>query len=157
MNIAILGNMDVEGEEGVVIKRYEITAFYPNEKIDGLFDRIFVSNSLPELGRDEVMKFLERAYKALTKDGELAIQVPMAEWAARQLFTNKADALTYYMIYGNDDHPFKACYTMMQVRTLLARAGFNVKEASEAILKLKTVEGEMIDLPVHSLVAVRND
>ena len=82
MNIAILGNMDVEGEKGVVIKRYEITAFYPNEKIDGLFDRIFVSNSLPELGRDEVMKFLERAYKALTKDGELAIQVPMAEWAA---------------------------------------------------------------------------
>ena len=157
MRIAILGNMDVEAEQGVEVKRYDITAFYPNEKIDGLFDRIFVSNCLPELDRDAVMTFFEKARKALVVGGELAIQVPMAEWAARQLFTNKADALTYYMIYGNDDHPFKACYTMMQVRTLLARAGFNVKEASEAILKLKTVDGELIDLPVHSLVAVRND
>ena len=157
MNIAILGNMDVEGEKGVVIKRYEITAFYPNEKIDGLFDRIFVSNSLPELGRDEVMKFLERAREALAEGGKLSIQVPMAEYAAKQLFTNKADPMTYYMLYGSDEHPFKACYTMMQIRSLLARAGYNVTEASEAILKLKTIEGEVIDLPVHSVTAVRND
>lgn len=157
MKIAILGNMDVEGEEGVEVKRYDINAFYPNKKIDGEFDRIFVSNSLPELGRDEVMKFLDRAREALAEGGKLSIQVPMAEYAAKQLFTNKADPITYYMLYGSDEHPFKACYTMMQIRSLLARAGYNVTEASEAILQLKSVTGEIIDLPVHSLVAVRND
>lgn len=156
MRIAILGNMDVEAEEGVEIKRYDIRAFYPNPKIDGFFDRIFASNSLPELGRDEVMKFLDKARDALAEDGQLAIQVPMAEWAAKKLFTNKADALTYYMLYGNDEHPFKACYTMMQIRTLLARAKFNVHEATEAILKLATVDGEVLDLPVHSIIAVKN-
>ena len=157
MKIAILGNMDVEGEEGVEVKHYDINSFYPNKKIDGEFDRIFVSNSLPELGRDEVMRFLDRARDALAEGGKLSIQVPMAEYAAKQLFTNKADQITYFMLYGTDDHPFKACYTMMQIRSLLARAGYNVTEASEAILKLKTIEGEVIDLPVHSVTAVRND
>ena len=157
MKIAILGNMDVEAEPGVEIRRYDITAFFPNEKIDGLFDRIFVSNCLPELDRDAVMTFFDKARKALVVGGELAIQVPMAEYAARQLFTNKADPMTYYMLYGSDEHPFRACYTMMQLRTLLARANFNVREATEAILKLTTTAGENIDLPVHSLVAVRND
>ena len=157
MRIAILGNMDVDAEQGGEVKRYDITAFYPNEKIDGLFDRIFVSNCLPELDRDAVMTFFEKARKALVVGGELAIQVPMAEYAARQLFTNKADPMTYYMLYGSDEHPFRACYTMMQLRTLLARANFNVREATEAILKLTTTAGENIDLPVHSLVAVRND
>jgi cyclopropane fatty-acyl-phospholipid synthase-like methyltransferase len=156
MRIAVLGNMDVDGEEGVEIKRFDIKAFYPNSKLDGFFDRIFASNSLPELGRDEVMRFLEKVHNALAEDGQFIVQVPMAEWAAKQLFTNKADAMTYYMLYGNDEHPFKACYTMMQIRTLLARAGFNVHEATEAILKLSTVEGETLDLPVHSLIAVIN-
>lgn len=153
MKIAILGNMDVQAEEGVEIKRYDIQAFYPNPKIDGFFDRIFASNSLPELGRDEVMRFLDKANNVLADDGELVIQVPMAEYACRQIFMNKADALTYYMLYGNDDHLFRACYTMLQLRTLVARAGFDVHEASEAILKLTTITGEVIDLPVHNVAA----
>lgn len=156
MNVAILGNMDVEGEEGVTIKRYEINSFFPNEKIDGKFDRVFVSNTLPELSRDRVMSFLEKVRNILTDDGAVIVQVPMAEFAAKQLFTNKADSMTYYMLYGNEEHPFKACYTMLQVRTLLARAGFNIQQATEAILKLKTVEGIELDLPVHSLTAVKN-
>lgn len=155
MKIAILGNMDAEAESGIEIKHYDIQAFYPNPKIDGFFDRIFVSNSLPELERDAVMKFLEKVMDALAENGELVIQVPMAEFAAKRLFTNKADAITYYMLYGNEEHPFRACYTMLQIRTLLSRAGFYVKEATEAILKLTTVTGEVLDLPVHSLTAVK--
>jgi hypothetical protein len=155
MKIAILGNMDVEAGNGVEVKHYDIQAFYPNAKLDGFFDRIFVSNSLPELERDAVMKFLDKAYNALIDGGELVVQVPMAEFAAKRLFTNKADAMTYYMLYGSDEHPFRACYTMMQIRTLLSRAGFYVKEATEAILKLTTVTGEALDLPVHSLIAAK--
>ena len=101
------------------------------------------------------MKFLEKAFNALADNGELVIQVPMAEFAAKQLFTNKADAVTYYMLYGNEEHPFRACYTMLQIRTLLSRAGFYVREATEAILKLTTVTGEELDLPVHSLIAMK--
>lgn len=153
MKIAILGNMDIEENKDVEIKRYDIHAFYPDAKLDGFFDRIYASNSIPELSRDEVMKFFEKSRNVLAEDGELIIQVPMAEFAAKQLFTNKADALTYYMLYGTEDRPFRACYTMLQVRTLLARAGFNVHEATEAILKLTTVSNETVDLPVHSLVA----
>lgn len=155
MKVAILGSMDAQAENGIEVKHYDIQSFYPNEKIDGLFDRIFVSNSLPELERDAVMKFLDKAYKALMVGGELVVQVPMAEFAAKRLFTNKADAITYYMLYGSDEHPFRACYTMLQIRTLLSRAGFYVKEATEAILKLTTVTGEELDLPVHSLVAAK--
>ena len=155
MKVAILGNMDVQAEEGIEIRRYDIQAFYPSSKVDGFFDRIFASNVIPELERDAVMKFLEKAFNALADNGELVIQVPMAEFAAKQLFTNKADAVTYYMLYGNEEHPFRACYTMLQIRTLLSRAGFYVREATEAILKLATVTGEALDLPVHSLIAMK--
>ena len=157
MKVAILGNMDVEAEKGVEVKHYDINTFFPNAKLDGLFDRIFVSNSLPELVRDDVMEFFEKARGVLAPNGQLIIQVPMAEFACRQIFTNKADLLTYYMLYGNDEHPFKACYTMMQLRTLVARAGFNVHEATEAILKLTTTAGDNVELPVHNIVAVRNE
>lgn len=155
MKVAILGNMDVQAEEGIEVRRYDIQAFYPSSKVDGFFDRIFAANAIPELERDEVMKFLEKAFNALADNGELVIQVPMAEFAAKQLFTNKADAVTYYMLYGNEEHPFRACYTMLQIRTLLSRAGFYVREATEAILKLTTVTGEELDLPVHSLIAMK--
>lgn len=155
MRVAILGNMDVQAEEGIEVRRYDIQAFYPSSKRDGFFDRIFASNVIPELERDAVMKFLEKAFNALSDNGELVIQVPMAEFAAKQLFTNKADAVTYYMLYGNEEHPFRACYTMLQIRTLLSRAGFYVREATEAVLKLTTVTGEALDLPVHSLIAMK--
>lgn len=155
MKVAILGNMDVQAEEGIEVRRYDIQAFYPSSKVDGFFDRIFAANAIPELERDVVMKFLEKAFNALADNGELVIQVPMAEFAAKQLFTNKADAVTYYMLYGNEEHPFRACYTMLQIRTLLSRAGFYVREATEAILKLTTVTGEELDLPVHSLIAMK--
>ena len=157
MKIAVFGNMDIEADSGVEVRRFEITSFYPNEKIDGLYYRIFVSNCIPELPREAVMDFLKKAHDALEVNGEIIVQVPMAEFAAKQLFTNKADPITYYMLYGTDEHPFRACYTMLQMRTLLARAKFNVKEATEAILKLTTTDGEELNLPVHSLVAVRND
>lgn len=156
MKIAIFGNMDVEEKDGVEVKRYDIQAFYPSPKIDGFFDRIFVSNSLPEVERDRVMSFLAKVRGSLAENGQLILQVPMAEFAAKQLFTNKADPMTYYMLYGNDEHPFRVCYTMMQIRTLLSRAGFDVHEATEAILKLKSVTGDEFDLPVHSLTAVKS-
>ena len=156
MRIAVFGNMDVEAEEGIEVKRFDVQHFYPNPKIDGLFDRIYASNTIPELARDDVMKFFDKVRKSLVEGGEFVVQVPMAEYACRQIFTNKVDIMTQYMLYGSDDHPFRACYTMLQLRTLIARAGFNVREATEAILKLTTVSGEVVDLPVHSLSVVKN-
>ena len=153
MKIAIFGNMDVETGADDEIKRYHILKFYPNTKAAGLFDRVYVSNAIPELPRDEVMPFLDKLRKTIAIGGELIVQVPMAEYACKQIFMNKPDLMTYYMLYGNDAQPFRACYTMMQIRTLLARAGFNIREATEAILKLTTTTGEVVDLPVHSLVA----
>lgn len=155
MKIAVFGNMDINAEEGIEIKRYNIQHFAPNAKINAFFDRVYASNAIPELARDEVLKFLDKVRSILTDSGELIIQVPMAEFACKQIFMNKADLMTYYMLYGNDDHPFRACYTMAQIRTLVARAGFNVHEATEAILKLTTTAGEVVDLPVHSLVVVK--
>lgn len=155
MKVAILGNMDIPAEEGVEFKRYDIHKFFPNIKTIGLFDRIYVSNALPELSRDDVMKFLEKVYSVLAVNGELTVQVPMAEFACKQIFMNKADLMTYYMLYGNDSQPFHACYTMMQIRTLISRAGFNVREASEAILKLTTTAGDVVDLPIHHVVAYK--
>jgi predicted SAM-dependent methyltransferase len=155
MKIAVFGNMDIDAEEGIEVKRYSVQHFAPNAKLIGNFDRIYASNTIPELARDDVLDFLGKVRSLLKDEGELIVQVPMAEYACRQIFTNKADLMTYYMLYGNDDHPFRACYTMAQIRTLLARAGFNVHEASEAILKLTTTTGEVVDLPVHSLVVVK--
>ena len=37
MKVAILGNMDVQAEEGIEVRRYDIQAFYPSSKEGRLF------------------------------------------------------------------------------------------------------------------------
>ncbi|OPZ47404.1 MAG: hypothetical protein BWY95_01493 [Bacteroidetes bacterium ADurb.BinA104] len=153
MRIAIFGSMDVPPQEGLEVLHYDIH----NYTLDGQYDQIIVANALPELHRNKVIPFLENAYNALVNRGELILYVPSAEWAAKQIFTNTADNITYYMLYGEEAKPFRACYTMLALRTLVERVPFVVRSASENILKISTPEGETVKMPVHAITAVRND
>lgn len=153
MKIAIFGSMDVPPKEGLEVTYCNIHSY----TIDTTYDQIIVGNALQELPRSKVMPFLADAYKMLNNLGELVLYVPAAEWAAKQIFTNKPDNVTYYMLYGEDTKPFRACYSMLALRTQVERAGFITRSASESILKIGTKEGDAFAMPVHSLVAVRNE
>jgi len=153
MRIAIFGMIDVEQKEGLQITHLDIHDY----NLDSGFDQIIVGNALQELPRSKVMKFLQDVYAMLFNRGELVLYVPSAEWAAKQIFTNKPDNLTYYMLYGEDTKPFRACYSMLALRTQVERAGFITRSATESILKIGSTEGKTFAMPVHSLVAVRNE
>lgn len=155
MRIAVFGNMEVEHSEDDYVRHYDIHNCSLDKKIDGLYDRVVMSNTIPELPKNRVMEILEMVYKVLRPRGELLVHVPLAEFACKQIFTNKATMLTYYMLYGNDDQPFRACYSLLNIRLLIERAGFIVRSATEAFLELQTTTGEKYNLPVHSLVATK--
>ena len=153
MRIAIFGSMDVPSQEGLEALHYDIHGY----TLDGQYDQIMLANSLPELPRNLVMPFLNDAYEALVNRGELVIYVPSAEWACKQVFNNNPTEMTWYMLYGEEAKPFRACYSMLTLRTLTERAGFITRSATQNILKISTKEGEVLAMPVHALTAVKNE
>lgn len=157
MKVAIFGNVQYPIEEGAVYERLDIHEVVKNNKLDGEYDRIVVSNCLPELRRDQVMPFFKLVHDALTKRGEIIIQVPSAEYACKQMFTNNHNNMVFYMLYGNDAVPFRACYTLLSLRTLVERSGLVVRKAAQELMEIQTTTGEKDVMPVHALIGVRND
>lgn len=154
MRIGIFGNMDVPEDKDTEVVHLDILNY---DKCEHLFDQVIVGNALQELPRNQVMDFLKCAYNMIRDMGELVLYVPSAEWAAKQIFTNKPDNVTYYMLYGDDAKPFRACYSMLALRTQVERAGFVTRSATESLLKIGSTDGGTFVMPVHSLVAVRNN
>ena len=154
MRIGIFGSMDVPEQDGIEVVHLDIHNY---DKCEHLFDQVIVGNALQELPRSKVMEFLGCVYNMIRDMGELVLYVPSAEWAAKQIFTNKPDNVTYYMLYGEDTKPFRACYSMLALRTQVERAGFITRSATESILKIGSTDGGTFVMPVHSLVAVRNN
>ena len=152
MRIAIFGGMDIEEKEGVEVEHLNIMDY----ELKGNYDQILVGNALQELNRSQVMAFLVKCYEALNDRGELVLHVPAAEWASKQIFTNTPDNLTYYMLYGEDARPFRACYSMLALRTQVERAKFITRSAGESILKISSTAGDVYAMPVNSIIAVKN-
>lgn len=153
MRIALFGNMQYPESEGDTVERLDIHA----PKFAGTYDQVVVSNTIPELPRDKVMAFLEQARSVLNQNGELIVHVPMAEFACKKIFTNKPDNMTFYMLYGNDATPFRACYSLLAIRTLVERAGFAVRKAAQDIIEIRSTTGETTHMPIHFVVGVRHD
>lgn len=154
MKIAVFGHTDV-GEEGDVVKEFNVNDFHPNVKIDGQYDRIVSSLTIPELPRDKVMDFLEKCYASLVPYGEFEVHIPMAEYACKQVFTNTPDHVTFYSLYGNDSAPFRCCYSLLAIRTLVERAKFVVRSAQPGTLTIQTSTDTNFLLPVHIILATK--
>lgn len=153
MRTAIFGIINLEPEKNDEFIHLDIHHF--NSQGYEPFDRIICSNVIPELDRNKVMPFLEGLYNVLKPLGELVVHVPMAEFAAKSIFTNKMDDLAYFMLYGDAIIPFKCCYTMLTIRILLERAKFIVRSAGSGVMELRSIQGESVKMPIHSLIAVR--
>jgi hypothetical protein len=150
MNIAVFGNIDAE-EEGDVVINYNIHDF----QFNGKYDRILTSLTIPELPRDKVMDFLEKCYEGLVPFGEFVVHVPMAEYACKQIFTNSPDHVTFYALYGNDSNPFRCCYSLLAMRTLMERAKFVIRSANSGTLTIQTSTETNFLMPVHILIATK--
>jgi hypothetical protein len=153
MRIALFGKTAVE--EGNEVKEYNIMTYSGNPKIDGLFDRVIISLDLAKLPRARVMPFLENLNKMLVDRGELTIYVPCAEYACKQIFTNTVDQITFLAMYGSDDQPFRACYTLLNLRSVLERAGFVIRIANEALINVNMSTGEALQMPVNAIIAAK--
>jgi len=154
MNIAVFGNIDDENE-GNTVKVFDIHNWSPNVKLDGQYDRILSSLTIPELPRDKVMDFLEKCYESLVPFGEFIVHVPMAEYACKQVFNNTPDHVTFYALYGNDSSPFRCCYSLLAIRTLMERAKFIVRSAQPGTLTIQTSTETNFLMPAYILIATK--
>lgn len=157
MKVAIFGSVEYPKEQGVEYERLNIHEVVQGSGLECKYDRVVVSNCIPELRRDQVMLFLSLIHDALNPMGELIIHVPSAEYACKQMFTNNHNNTVFYMLYGNDTNPFRACYTLLSIRTLVERSGYVVRKAAQELMEIQTTTGEKDVMPVHALIGVRND
>lgn len=154
MRIATFGKTDI-GKEGDEILQYDIMNYAGNPKIDGQFDVIVISLELAKLPRQSVMPFLENINSMLKSRGELKLYVPCAEYASKQIFTNTHDQVTFFSLYGSDDQPFRACYTLLNLRNLMERSNFIVRIANEGIMNLAMSTGDTMQMPVNFIIATK--
>ena len=155
MRIALFGMTKVDTAEGDEVIDYDIMTYAGNPKIDGLFDRVVISLDLAKLPRTRVMPFLEGVHNMLVDRGELSIYTPCAEFACKQIFTNSIDQITMLSMYGSEEQPFRACYTLLNLRGILERAGFAIRIANEAIINVSMSTGEVLQMPVNAVIAAK--
>jgi hypothetical protein len=155
MRTAIFGDTVIEKTEDDDVRKYNIMTYAGNPKIDGAFDKVIVSLDLARLQRDKVMPFLDLMNKMMVSGAEITVYVPCAEYAAKQVFTNNIEQLTFISLYGSNEKPFHACYTLMNLRSILDRAGFIVRIANQAIINVNMSTGESLQMPVNAVVAVK--
>lgn len=157
MRTAMFGKTNVELHEGDELKEYDIMNYAGNPKLDGLFDRVIVSLDLSRLPMSRVMPFLNNVFEMLVPMGELTVYTPCAEFAAKQIFTNSPDALTFLSLYGGDEQPYRACYSLLNLRNLLERAGFVARLANVGVINVNMTTGEQMQMPVNVVIAAKVD
>jgi len=90
-----------------------------------------ICTNLPEVNRSEIMSFLAKLYDTLVHGGQVAFQVPSAEFAAKLVFTNQFNSPAMFMLYGSSKRPFRACYTMAALRAIIESDNVDPKNALE--------------------------
>jgi len=110
-----------------------------------------ICTNLPEVNRSEIMSFLAGLYDALVPEGQVAFQVPSAEFAAKLVYTNQFNSPAMFMLYGSSKRPFRVCYTMAALRAIIESSKFQTIEAKDDVVTLSS-GNEKIEMPVHTLV-----
>jgi SAM-dependent methyltransferase len=107
----------------------------PPEELNGTFDKVFASHVLEHFSYNMEEHVLRKWIGLLKDGGELHIVVPSAEWAAREVLSDKpSPALLPHMHAGNvnqwDVH--LNSFTMRKLRAVFERLGLNVTRAASA-------------------------
>lgn len=102
------------------------------EALHGKFDAIVASHVLEHFSYWREQDILKGWVKCLKPDGELHIVVPSAEWAAREVLSEKpSPALHGHMLAGqvNEWDVHLNIFTMRKLRVLFERVGLTVFRA----------------------------
>ena len=148
MKILLLGDINYDPQPGDDIIRRGTDI----HDIDDNSINMAICTNLPEVNRSEIMSFLAKLYNTLVHGGQVAFQVPSAEFATKLVFTNQFNSPAMFMLYGSSKRPFRACYTMAALRAIVESAKFQTIEAQDDLVTLSS-GNEKIEMPVHTLVA----
>lgn len=102
------------------------------EALHGRFDAIFASHVLEHFSYWKEQDVLKGWIRCLKPDGELHIVVPSAEWAAREVLSEKpSPAIHGHMLAGqvNGWDVHLNIFTMRKLRSLFERVGLTVFRA----------------------------
>jgi|SRR3990170_1292234 len=111
---------------------------------EGPFDAVLLASTLQTIGRNQVQIALKKLYEDLVDGGRIVVTVPALEWACRQIVSEEEIGLgAYISIYGTEDQPFLAGFTMLWLRRCLEEVGFIVVEARTETFKMLFAIGEL--------------
>ena len=147
MKILLLGDINYDPQPGDDIIRRGTDI----HDIDDNSINMAICTNLPEVNRSEIMSFLAKLYNTLVHGGQVAFQVPSAEFATKLVFTNQFNSPAMFMLYGSSKRPFRVCYTMAALRAIIESAKFQTIEAKDDVVTLSS-GNEKIEMPVHTLV-----
>lgn len=102
------------------------------KELHGRFDGVFASHVLEHFSYWRELEVLKGWVNCLKDGGELHIVVPSAEWAAREVLSEKpSPALHGHMLAGqvNEWDVHLNIFTMRKLRVLFERAGLTVFRA----------------------------
>lgn len=147
MKILLLGDINYDPQPGDdIIRRGTDIHDIEDNSIN-----MAICTNLPEVNRSEIMSFLAGLYDALVPEGQVAFQVPSAEFAAKLVYTNQFNSPAMFMLYGSSKRPFRVCYTMAALRAIIESSKFQTIEAKDDVVTLSS-GNEKIEMPVHTLV-----
>lgn len=93
----------------------------------GEFDVVYSSHTLEHFSQAEVPSVLDEMKRILKPSGELRLLLPDLKWAAQHIMNGEIDALTMYVLYGQQDYKENFHYTgftEQMVERLLRERGF---------------------------------
>lgn len=114
-------------------------------ELHGGFDAIFASHVFEHFSYRRENDILRGWLDCLTNDGELHVVVPSAEWAAREILSEKpSPAIFGHMLAGhvNQWDVHLNVFTMRKLRALFERAGLSVFRARTGEYSIRIGDAE---------------
>ena len=158
MKVLTLGS-DTQAKE-MLPPDTEFDKAYRPEK-HGYYDIIFLGHYLQFKDRKEVGPFLRNLRDCLVEDGELWVSVPSLEYAALQILKDDSPSFdAFTAIYGDDNHPHKCGFRLLELRLVVMNAGYEIRRAIQEAYKISmtTKDGTQEMLSMQNLViAAKHD
>jgi len=151
--LKIVGDLDIKTDlpEDAEITTVKLDDYMVSE-CEEQYDMILCVHVLQTLWAHQVGDVIKQMIGELKDRGELHIQVPSAELAAKAMLKNQTDPLAFYLIWGTSNRPFHCGFTLLWLRAMVAQAGAIERYANVRIIKLQ-FNGSEENVPEHYVIA----
>ena len=151
--LKIIGDIDITADlpEDAIIQTVKLDDYMVTEYPER-FDMILCVHVLQTLWAHQVSAVIAKMVGEVKHLGELHIQVPATELAAKSLLKNVTDPLAFYLIWGTTSRPFHCGFTLLWLRAQMEQTGVITRYANSRAIEL-LFDGKKRRIPEHAVIA----